>query len=82
MEIRIMKDSQKSTKDATASDVKAIVMQPTMELRWQQVYTRTKGIPSATLPGWPECGPDLFELEQKWVCLNTGKEEWRKVEVA
>lgn len=76
------KSEKTEEKDAVASAVDAIVMQPTMMLRWVQVYTSTKGVPNAILPVFPKTGLELFELEQKWVCVNTGKEEWIKIEIA
>lgn len=57
------------------------IFEPTMALRWVEVYDAEQKSPLATTPGWPECGDHLYKLQQAWICKSTGEIQWRDIEI-
>ena len=52
---------------------------PTALLRWTETKMGEE-IPRASIPGWPECGPTHYKLQQLWVSGWDGEEQkWRDV---
>lgn len=44
---------------------------PTMHLRWTECRSGEEK-PRASIPGYPECGPSYFKLQQLWVSASEG----------
>lgn len=61
---------------------------PTMRLRWAEFYRHDRDeTPAASVPGWPECGPSQFKLQQFWQIdgsedMTDPAGEWRDIEVS
>jgi hypothetical protein len=41
------------------------IFEPTMNLRWKRIYS----------------SGNIKELQQLWICRNTGKQEWRAIKI-
>lgn len=52
---------------------------PTFHLRWTDADSRDD-VPRASRPGWPECGPSHYKLQQWWAYEEETGGEWRDVE--
>lgn len=56
---------------------------PTMRLRWIEVRDGDESVVRGMIPGWPECGPSYYKLQQWWQnTVTPGPDgEWRDVPV-
>jgi|GEM_PF-5243432 len=50
--------------------------QPSLKVRWVEVYSEDRDTPTAIIPGYPECCPSHFKLQQL-VC-----KKWEDVRIA
>ena len=58
--------------------------QSTMRLRWIEVRGGVDDdVVRGMIPGWPECGPSYYKLQQWWMnTVTPGPDgEWRDIEV-
>ena len=58
----------------------ATVIQRTGSIKWFE--TLDCEFPTATMPGYPECGPTKFCLKEEWIETPSGKLIWKDVEVS
>jgi hypothetical protein len=58
------------------------ILTPTMALRWvEKEELSDNETPSASVPGYPECGPEQYKLQQAWVDRHDGHVDWRDIEI-
>lgn len=60
---------------------KIVKVTPTAHLRIVEIDSRKdEEVPRFILPGWPECGPTYFKLQQKWLGSD-GSVSWQDIEI-